>query len=194
MRFRDPRAVDERDPAAGTADEGPTSRVTPGPAAGGTDAAAALALSSDRVGEISRATREIVAALDHARRARARGSAAESGERLLAMLADRTRQLGSEADELAARIGAARRELGVREAARTPRPAPNPVVQASPGPPARAPAPPSEGVRMLIGQMNAAGSSPLEIEEQLRHELGIVDARALVEQVLGSEGAQSERG
>jgi hypothetical protein len=143
----------------------------------------ALALAAERTGEIILAIRELLKELD-----RARGSADRGGGRLksslIESLADATRQVYSEAEELSRRVGAARRDLGDAAVARPPsRPAETEAPSAA--------EPPSPGVQALVTQMAAFGSSRLEIEERLRSEFGIANAAAAVAHVL--DGAESER-
>lgn len=154
------------------------------------DASDALALAAERAGEIVIAARDILNALEVARGSGSGGERFKAG--LLENLADSTRQLHSEAQELGRRLGATRREIGDSRSVSAPARS-EPRVSEKPEPPApaktepQAPTPfepPSPGVKALVTQMAAFGSSRLEIEERLRDDFGLANAAALVAHVL----------
>ncbi|MGH2952421.1 MAG: hypothetical protein ACRDK9_00165 [Solirubrobacterales bacterium] len=154
-----------------------------------TDLADALGVAAERSGEIVIAAHELLTALGAPRAGVADDT---SAVRLIDTLADTTRQLHAEATELSRRISGARRELGVEgtppaEAAPPRRRGPEPAVDESAT--ARRLSgdrlePPSAGVRLLVTQLAAVGATRLEIEERLREDFAIRNARAVVEHVL----------
>jgi hypothetical protein len=148
------------------------------------DIAGTLRLAADRSGEIVAAIREMLAAFDSTLLAQPERAHTRQAIRVLQLLAERTRQLHTDAQELAGRVSAARGDLDLPSPHAFAEPEAEPDPESEP----EEVEGPSEGVRTLIRMMVSVGHTPLEIEQRLREELGIADAEAIVQQVLGTEG------
>jgi hypothetical protein len=177
-----PDSAEQRTP--GDLGPGPSHDPAANGTAAETEIAGTLRWAADRSGDIVAAIQEMLAAFDSTLLAHPERAHNREASRALQLLAERTRQLHSDAQELAGRVSAARHDLDPPSEALA-----EPEAEPDPEPEPEEVEGPSEGVRTLIRMMASVGNTPLEIEQRLREELGVADAKAIVKQVMGMEGS-----